>query len=147
MSNFLVVVVLKIPYLLFLSIIRFTFLIKLLQHLHQYSSASACVSCWFWITKYSAYFQQLAGGVIGCGCVVKKSESDSLATNYKLLSPTTRCSTHGASGSIKRMASTKTMSVEEVTTFARLNFLTNFWMVFRKMILVIFSINLNQNIC
>lgn len=64
--------------------------------------------------------------LVGCGCVVKKSESDSLATNYKLLSPTTRCSTHGASGSIKRMASTKTISVEEVTTFARLNFLTNF---------------------
>ena len=54
----------------------------------------------------------------GNGCAVNKSAGDSLAANYGLLSPATRCSAHAASGSIKRMASSKTICVEEVNTFA-----------------------------
>ena len=56
--------------------------------------------------------------LVGDSCAVNKSADDSLATNYELLSPTAHCSAHEASGSIKRLASSKTMSVEEVVTFA-----------------------------
>ena len=56
--------------------------------------------------------------LVGDSCAVNKSADDSLATNYELLSPTAHCPAHEASGSIKRLASSKTMSVEEVVTFA-----------------------------
>ena len=58
------------------------------------------------------------------GCAVNKSTGNSLAANYGLLSPTTHCSAHAASGSIKRIASSKTMRVEEVVTFASAFFLS-----------------------
>ena len=57
-------------------------------------------------------------GLVGDGCAESKYAGDSLATNHGLLSPTTSCSAHAASGSIKRMASSKTMCVEEVVIFA-----------------------------
>ena len=57
--------------------------------------------------------------LVGDGCAVNKYAGDSLATSHGFLSPTTRCSAHAASGSLKRMASSKIiMCVEEVVTFA-----------------------------
>ena len=56
--------------------------------------------------------------LVGDGCAVNKSACDSLATNYGLLSPTTSCSAHAVSGSIKKMASSKTICVGEVVLFA-----------------------------
>ena len=40
-----------------------------------------------------------------------------LTEHIGLLSPTSRCSAYAASGSLKRMASSETMSVPEIVTF------------------------------
>ena len=63
-------------------------------------------------------FENWPVALVGDGFGVNKSTDDSLATNYGLLSPTTGCSEHTAIGSIKRMASSKTMCAEEVVIFA-----------------------------
>ena len=55
--------------------------------------------------------------LVGDGYAINKSTGDGLAAIYGLLSPTICCSAHAASGSIKRMAYSKTMQVEEVVTF------------------------------
>ena len=56
--------------------------------------------------------------LVGDGASINPKAGKILTENYGLLSPTTRCSGHAASGSIKRMATSKTMQVDAVVTFA-----------------------------
>ena len=63
-------------------------------------------------------FENWPLAVVGDGCSVNKKVGEKLTTEIGLISPTTRCSGHAATGSIKRMASSETISVPEVVTFA-----------------------------
>ena len=55
-------------------------------------------------------------GNIGDGVAVNIKGARGLRQLYGFMSPDFRCSAHGASGSIKRMTTSKTMNVPEVTT-------------------------------
>lgn len=63
-------------------------------------------------------FENWPVALVADGCSVNTKAGKDLFNRYGLISPTTRCSGHAASGSIKRLASSKTMCVEEVVTFA-----------------------------
>ena len=63
-------------------------------------------------------FENWPVALVGDGCSVNKKAGEQLTTEIGLLSPTTRCSGHAATGSIKRMPSSETMSVPEVVIFA-----------------------------
>ena len=50
--------------------------------------------------------------------VLTKKAGEELTANIGLLAPTTRCSAHAATGTIKRLTASKTMCVEEMVVFA-----------------------------
>ena len=56
--------------------------------------------------------------LVADGCGVNPKAGEKLVADFGLLSPTTRCSGHAASGSIRRLSTSKTMCVDEVVTFA-----------------------------
>ena len=51
------------------------------------------------------------------GCGTNKAAADLLGKQVGLLTPTTRCSSHAAHGSIRRLSSSKTMCVQEVVDY------------------------------
>ena len=57
--------------------------------------------------------------LVGDGCAVNKAAVDKLTEKLGLLSPGARCSGHAADGSIKRLTSSKTMSVAKVVTYSQ----------------------------
>ena len=63
-------------------------------------------------------FENWHVALVADGCSVNKTAGEVLVARYGLLSPSTRCSAHAASGSIKLISSSKTMCVDEVVTFA-----------------------------
>ena len=63
-------------------------------------------------------FENWPVALVGDGCSVNPKAGELLTTMFGLLSPTTRCSGHAASGSIRRMTTPKTMCVDETITFA-----------------------------
>ena len=63
-------------------------------------------------------FENWPVALVADGCSTNVTAGEFLVEHYGLMSPTTRCSAHAASGSIKRISSSKTMCVEEVVTFA-----------------------------
>ena len=56
--------------------------------------------------------------LIGDGCSVNKLAGKKLGEQIGLVSPNTRCTSHAATGSIRRLSTSKTMCVDEVVTFA-----------------------------
>ena len=54
---------------------------------------------------------------VGDGCRVNQKAGQDLTNNIGLITPTTRCSGHAASGAMKRLTNSKTMAVDEVVTF------------------------------
>ena len=52
------------------------------------------------------------------GCSTNSAATDLLVSKIGLLSPGTRCSGHAAHGSMRRLASSKTMCVTEVVEYA-----------------------------
>ena len=56
--------------------------------------------------------------LVADGCGVNKKAGEVLAEQISILCPTTRCSSHAATGSIRRLTTSKTTSVDEVVTFA-----------------------------
>ena len=63
-------------------------------------------------------FENWPVALVADGCRTNITAGEYLVTHYGMMAPTTRCSAHAASGSIKRMSSSKTMCVDEVVTFA-----------------------------
>ena len=63
-------------------------------------------------------FENWPTAPVADGCSCNKKAGEILVKDYGMMYPTTRCSTHAGSGSIKRLASSKTMCVDEVVTFA-----------------------------
>ena len=68
--------------------------------------------------KIDLLFENWPVALVGDGCSVNTKAGEILTTQIGLVSPTTRCSAHAASGSIRRLTTSKTMSVPEVVTFA-----------------------------
>ena len=68
--------------------------------------------------KIDLLFENWPVALVGDGCSVNKKAGEILTSHIGLLSPTTRCSAHAASGTIRRITASKTMSVPEVVTFA-----------------------------
>lgn len=63
-------------------------------------------------------FQDWPTALVADGASVNPKAGQILTEKLGLVSPTTRCSGHAASGCIKRMATSKTMQVDAVVTFA-----------------------------
>ena len=63
-------------------------------------------------------FQDWPTALVADGASVNPKAGQILTEKLGLVSPTTRCSGHAASGCIKRMAASKTMQVDAVVTFA-----------------------------
>ena len=61
--------------------------------------------------KKNQLFQNWPLALVGDGCSINRKAGEVLSEQIGLLSPTTRCSAHSASGSIKWMSSSQTMSV------------------------------------
>ena len=55
--------------------------------------------------------------IVADGCSTNSCASGKLVSRYGFVSPSMRCSSHAADGSLKRLANSKTMNVEEVTEF------------------------------
>ena len=64
-------------------------------------------------------FENWPVAFVGDGCGVNPLAGERMTRLYGFLTPTTRCSGHAASGSIKRLTSSKTMCVDEAVTFAK----------------------------
>ena len=57
-------------------------------------------------------FNEWPIALVGDGCSVNSKAGETFFVRFGLLAPTTRCSGHAASGSIRRMTSSKTMQVK-----------------------------------
>ena len=68
--------------------------------------------------KVSLVFEHWPVAIMDDGCRVNIATGNILTGRYGLLSPTARCSVHAGDGSLKRMATSETMCVEEVQVFA-----------------------------
>ena len=68
--------------------------------------------------KIELLFENWSVALVGDGCNVNKKTGEILTSDIGLLSPTTRCSVHAASCTIRRITTSKTMSVPKVVTFA-----------------------------
>ena len=68
--------------------------------------------------KLELFFENWPVALVGDGCSVNKKAGEILTSHIGLLLLTTRCSAHAASGTIRRITTSKTMSVPEVVTFA-----------------------------
>ena len=67
--------------------------------------------------KIELLFENWPFALIGEGCSVNKNAGKVLTSDIGLLSPTTRCSAHAASGTMHQITTSKTMSIPEVVTF------------------------------
>ena len=67
--------------------------------------------------KIQLVFENWPVAIVADGCKVNQKAGEMLTEEYGLLSPTTRCSAHAGTGTLKRISSSKTMSVPEVVTF------------------------------
>lgn len=68
-------------------------------------------SCDFDNKSISLCFDEWPVALVGDGCSVNPKAGRTMLEWYGLISPTTRCSGHSASGSIRRMTTSKTMQV------------------------------------
>ena len=67
--------------------------------------------------KIELLFENWPVALVGDGCSVNKKAGEILTSHIGLLSPTTQCSAQAANGTIRRITTSKTMSVPEVVTF------------------------------
>ena len=67
--------------------------------------------------KIQLVFENWPVAIVADCCKVNQKAGEMLTEECGLLSPTTRCSAHAGSGTLKRISSSKTMSVPEVVTF------------------------------
>ena len=75
-------------------------------------------SCNFEEKVIDMKFDDWPTALVADGCGVNPKAGEKFVNDFGLLSPTTRCSGHAASGSLRRLTSSKTMCVDEVVTFA-----------------------------
>ena len=68
--------------------------------------------------KVSLVIEHWHVAIMADGCRVNIAAGNILTGRYGLFSPTARCSVHAGDGSLKRMATSETMCVEEVKVFA-----------------------------
>ena len=66
--------------------------------------------------KIELLFENWLVAMVGDGCSVNKQAGEILTSHIGLLSPTTQCSAHAASGTIRRIKTLKTVSVPKVVT-------------------------------
>ena len=79
---------------------------------------SKMTDCDFEEKKIEINFEMWPTALVADGASVNPKAGKILAEKLGLLSPSTRCSVHAATGSLKRASTSKTMQVDELVTFA-----------------------------
>ena len=69
------------------------------------------------INSISLVFNEWPVVLMADGCYTNNSASTALTNMFGFMSPSARCSSHAADGSVKRMSKSQTYSVEEVKVF------------------------------
>ena len=84
----------------------------------QYFKCCTVANIDYDLKKINLLFQNWPVCIAADGCSTNSASLDFLVDKIGLLSPNTRCSAHAAHGSARRLATSKTMSVQEVVEYA-----------------------------
>ena len=80
----------------------------------EYFKACTMENCDLESKEIKLLFEDWPVGIMGDGCSVNTAANNKFTNIWGLLTPTARCRSHTADGSIKRMSKSQTMCVEEV---------------------------------